>query len=173
MSTITFQGSPVHTIGKLPAIGTQAPDFTVTKTDLSEIRLKNYLGKKIVLNIFPSLDTQTCASAMLRFNEIANNHNNVLILCISVDLPFAQKRFCNAEHLENVQPVSVFRHPSFGESYGVTITDGPLEGLLSRAVVILDEAGKVSYTQQVTELSNEPDYNAINAALINKSKVSS
>lgn len=172
MATITFQGSPIHTVGNLPAVGSQAPDFTVTKTDLSEIRLKNYLGKKIVLNIFPSLDTQTCASTMLRFNEIAGNFNNVLILCISVDLPFAQKRFCAAEHLDNVQPVSVFRHPAFGEDYGVTITDGPLAGLLSRAVVVLNETGNVIYTQQVSELSNEPDYSAINAALVKTDRVS-
>src|SRR3990167_7052468 len=125
MTAITLNGSSMHTIGQLPPIGTKAPDFIVTKTDLSEIHLKHYLGKKIVLNIFPSLDTSTCASAMLRFNAIAKQYPNLLILCISADLPFAQKRFCAAEHLENVQPVSVFRHPAFGEIYGVTITDGP------------------------------------------------
>lgn len=172
MATITLQGSPIQTIGILPAVGSQAPDFTVTKTDLSEIRLKNYLGKKIILNIFPSLDTPTCATAMLKFNEIASKNNNVLILCISVDLPFAQKRFCSAEHLENVQPVSVFRHPTFGKDYGVTITSGPLAGLLSRAVVVMDENGKIIYTQQVSELTNEPDYSAITTSLQKDSKVS-
>lgn len=158
MAEISLNGTPLHTIGSLPVVGSQAPDFTVTNTDLGEIRLKNYLGKKIVLNIFPSLDTQTCASAMIKFNSIANDLNDSLILCISADLPFAQKRFCVAEHLSNVQPVSVFRHPKFGQDYGVTITDGPLAGLLARAVVVLDEHGKVIYTQLVSEITKEPDY---------------
>lgn len=172
MAEIMMRGTTIHTIGNLPAIGSQAVDFIVTKTDLSEIRLKNYLGKKIVLNIFPSLDTQTCATAMLKFNEIAKAMDNILILCISADLPFAQNRFCTAEHLQNVQPVSVFRHPAFGKDYGVTIIDGPLAGLLSRAVIVLDEQGKVIYTQQVKELSEEPDYNAITKALKKESHVS-
>lgn len=161
MTDIKFQGEVIHTSGSLPPLGTKAPDFTVTKTDLSEIRLKNYLGKKIILNIFPSLDTSTCASVMLRFNEIANDFKDVLILCISEDLPFAQKRFCAAEHVNNIQPVSVFRHPTFGKDYGVLITDGPLAGLLSRAVIILDEHGQVIYTQHVKELTDEPDYQSI------------
>jgi thiol peroxidase len=161
MAIITLNGSPLHTIGSLPDVGTQAPDFTVTKIDLGEIRLKNYLGKKMILNIFPSLDTPTCANAMRHFNEVANQLADVLILCISVDLPFAQKRFCIAEHLNNVQPVSVFRHPSFGKDYGVTIIDEPLAGLLSRAVIILDEHGKILHSEQVRELSNEPNYQAI------------
>lgn len=165
MTTITLKGSPVQTIGSLPAIGTQAPDFTVTKTDLGDIHLKNYTGKKILLNIFPSLDTPTCASAMHQFNEIANQHPSMLILCISADLPFAQKRFCAAEHLANVQPVSVFRHLEFGEAYGVTIVDGPLTGLLSRVVILLDEHGKVIYTEQVKEISDEPNYTALMAVL--------
>lgn len=165
MADIKLKGSSIHTIGNLPPLGSQAPDFTVTKTDLSEIRLKNYRGKKIVLNIFPSLDTQTCASAMLKFNEIAKTLDNVLILCVSADLPFAQNRFCNEEHLQNVQPVSVFRHPAFGKDYGVTIIDGPLAGLLSRAIIILDEHGRVIYTQQVAELTEEPNYDAITQAL--------
>lgn len=161
MTVIALKGSPMHTAGTLPAVGTKAPDFTVTKTDLGEIKLKNYVGKKIVLNIFPSLDTPTCATAMLRFNEIAAQNKNILILCISADLPFAQKRFCSTEHLDNVQPVSVFRHPKFGEEYGVMITDGPLSGLLSRAVIILDEHGNVVYTEQVKELTEEPNYSAM------------
>lgn len=165
MSDVTLRGTPLHTAGSLPLPGTQAPDFTVTKTDLSEIRLKNYLGKKIILNIFPSLDTPTCATAMHKFNEIAPLQDNTLILCVSADLPFAQKRFCAAEHLNNVHPVSVFRHPGFGEDYGVLITDGPLAGLLTRAVVIVDEHGKVIYTQLVREISEEPDYDAIGRAL--------
>lgn len=165
MTVISLNGAPMNTTGTLPAIGTQAPDFTVTKIDLGEIKLKNYLGKKIILNIFPSLDTPTCATAMLRFNEIAAQNKDILILCVSADLPFAQKRFCSAEHLNNVQPVSVFRHPNFGEKYGVTISDGPLNGLLSRAVIILDEHGKVTYTEQVKELTQEPNYSALMAAI--------
>jgi thiol peroxidase len=167
MSIVTLKGAPLHTTGTLPPVGSKAPDFTVTKTDLSEIKLKNYLGQKIVLNIFPSLDTSTCASAMMKFNEIAGQFQNVLFLCISADLPFAQKRFCTAAHLENVQPVSVFRHTKFGEDYGVTITDGPLAGLLSRAVVVLDESGNIQYTQQVTEISDEPDYSAVTQTIQN------
>src|SRR5579883_1927402 len=165
MASITLKGTPLNTCGELPAVGTHAPDFTVTKTDLSEIRLKNYLGKKIILNIFPSLDTPTCAAAMLKFNAIAEKLKDVLILCISADLPFAQKRFCAAEHMDNVQPVSAFRHPSFGQDYGVMITDGPLAGLLARSVIVLDEEGKVIYTQQVKEITEEPDYAALTAVL--------
>lgn len=165
MAIITLNGSPLHTIGNLPAIGTQAPDFTLTKVDLSEISLKNCHGKKILLNIFPSLDTPTCASAMHQFNNLATRFNHILFLCVSADLPFAQKRFCSTEHLQNVQPVSVFRHPKFGQEYGVTITDGPLTGLLSRAVIVLDSQGKVTYTEQVKELSNEPNYQDMTNAL--------
>jgi thiol peroxidase len=165
MTTITLNGSPIHTIGTLPAVGAPAPDFMVTKTDMSEIRLSNYRGKKIILNIFPSMDTPTCATAMHKFNEIAAQNDKVLILCVSEDLPFAQQRFCTAEHLHNVQPVSVFRNPEFGEQYGVMIIDGPLTGVLSRAVVIIDETGKVIYTEQVKELSNEPNYAEMRAVL--------
>lgn len=165
MTVIYFHEKPLNTIGSLPKIGTQAPDFTVTKTDLSEIHLRNYLGQVIVMNIFPSLDTETCASAMRRYNEISKKFPNVLILCISADLPFAQKRFCVAEKLDNVLPVSVFRHPTFGEDYGVTIIDPPLYGLLSRAVIILNRHGKIIYTEQVKNISNEPDYQAITSVL--------
>ena len=165
MATITFKGSPFETYSHLPEIGTQAPDFIVTKTDLSEIRLKNYGGKKIILNIFPSLDTSTCASAMRRFNEIATQFSNLLILCISADLPFAQQRFCSAEHLANVLPASIFRHPNFGQDYGAFIIEGPLTGLLSRAVIIIDERGKVIYTEQVKEITDEPNYSGMIAAL--------
>lgn len=165
MPIITLNGSPLHTVGALPSVGTEAPDFIFTKTDLGELHLKDHTGQKIVLNIFPSLDTPTCASAMRRFNEIAEKNPNHLFLCVSMDLPFAQKRFCAAEHLNNVIPVSVFRHPSFGADYGVTISDGALAGLLSRAVVIIDETGKVIHTQQVKELSSEPDYSAIHSIL--------
>lgn len=165
MSTITLQGQPLHTIGTLPEVGSKAPDFTLTKTDLSEISLKDCLGKKTVLSIFPSVDTPTCANAMRHFNETANNLHNTIVLCISADLPFAQKRFCGTEKLARVIPASVFRHPDFGNKFGVTISDGPLTGLLSRAVIVLDEHGKVVYTQQVAELAAEPDYRPILAAL--------
>lgn len=165
MTEISLQGAPIHTQGSLPAVGEKAPDFIVTKTDLSEINLKNYLGRKIILNIFPSLDTSTCAASMLRFNSIAQQFPDTLILCISADLPFAQKRFCAAEHLANVHPVSVFRHPQFGKDYGVIIQDGPLIGLLSRAIVLLNEQGTVIYTQQVAEITEEADYAKLIQAL--------
>lgn len=165
MTMITLNGSPLHTVGKLPPLGSKAPNFIVTKLDLGEISLKDYLGKRIILNVFPSLDTPTCASTMRRFDEIAEKLPGVLILCISADLPFAQKRFCAAEHLDNIQPASVFRHSNFGTDYGITITDGPLTGLLSRAVIIIDEEGKIIYSEQVKELSDEPNYQAIIAAL--------
>jgi len=161
MSFITLKGEPTQTSGHLPAVGTTAPDFTVTKTDLSEIKLKNYFGKKIILNIFPSLDTTTCANAMRHFNEMAAKFSDILILCVSADLPFAQQRFCSAEHLNNVQPVSIFRHPAFGKEYGVTILEGPLAGLLSRAVIVIDEKGIIRYVEHVPEITTEPNYPAI------------
>lgn len=170
MTTILFKGSPIETIGILPIVGTQAPDFTVTKTNLSEVRLKNYLGKKIILNIFPSLDTSTCASTMHRFNEIAEQFPGILILCLSADLPFAQQRFCSVEHLDNVLPVSVFRHPNFGQDYGVLIKNSELAGLLSRAVIVIDEKGKIIYTEQVKELTEEPNYSGMIAALQKQSE---
>lgn len=165
MSSITLNGSPLHTVGNLPAIGSQAPDFIATKTDLSELQLSNLLGQRILLNIFPSLDTPTCAHTMIQFNEMARQYTDYLVLCISADLPFAQKRFCAAEHADNVIPVSTFRHREFGLLYGVEIKDGPLAGLLSRAVIIIDEKGLITYTQQVKELANEPHYDAVLTAL--------
>ena len=165
MATITLKGTSFHTSGELPAINSHAPLFSVTKNDLSEINLKHYHGKKIVLNIFPSLDTPTCATAMIKFNQLANELNNTLVLCVSADLPFAQKRFCTTEHLDNVQPVSVFRHPSFGRDYGVEIIDGPLTGLLARAVVVIDENGIIKHTELVHEISHEPNYEAALKAL--------
>lgn len=165
MVEITVEGNPVQTVGPMPKIGTMAPDFIVTKTDLSEIHLKNYLGRPILMNVFPSLDTETCADALRKYNEIAQHFPGILILCISADLPFAQKRFCVSEHLDSVHPVSVFRHPGFGEDYGLAIAEGPLKGLLARAVVLLDANGKIVYTQLVKELTHEPDYQAIKQAL--------
>ncbi len=161
MATITLKGKPLQTLGSLPKIGSQAPDFSLTKTDLSEIKLKDCFGKKLVLSIFPSVDTPTCALAMRHFNEAVEKLENVLVLCVSADLPFALSRFCGAEKLTKVIPTSVFRHHEFGAKYGVTIKEGALAGLLSRAVVVTDEKGKVIYTQQVAELADEPDYQAV------------
>jgi thiol peroxidase len=161
MATITLKGKPIHTIGTLPTVGTQAPAFEMSREDLSEIRLNDCLGKTTVLNIFPSLDTPTCAAAMKRFNEIAEGHKNLIVLCVSSDLPFAQKRFCSIEHLKNVVPVSIFRNTDFGRNYGVVIIDSPLAGLLSRAIVVLDKLGKVIHTEQVQEMSDEPNYQAV------------
>jgi thiol peroxidase len=158
MANITLKGNAVHTVGTLPAIGTTAPDFKITKTDLSETSLADYAGKRIVLNIFPSLDTSTCAMSVRHFNAKAQSMKNTVVLCVSMDLPFAHSRFCGAEGLKDVISASVFRSPEFGKNYGVTIIDGALAGLLSRAVVIIDENKKVVYTEQVPEISQEPDY---------------
>ena len=160
MAQITLEGKPVQTIGNLPSVGMPARSFKLVKTDLSEADLQNFSGKKIILNIFPSLDTSVCAASVRRFNKEAGEAPDTVVLCISADLPFAHKRFCEAEGLNNVIPLSVFRSPEFGRIYGVTITSGPLAGLLSRAVVIIDKSGKVAYTEQVPEITQEPDYDA-------------
>jgi len=165
MAQITLKGTPVNTIGNLPEVGTKAPEFTLVKDDLSIKTLSDYKGKKVVLNIFPSLDTPTCAASVRRFNAEASKLQNTVVLCISKDLPFAQARFCGAEGLNNVHTLSDFRTGQFGKDYGVEITDGPLAALESRAVVVLDEAGTVTYTQQVGEIVDEPDYEAALAAL--------
>jgi len=165
MAQITLQGNPIETVGALPAQGSAAPGFTLVKTDLSEVSLSDFSGKKVVLNIFPSIDTGVCAASARRFNTIASQKDNTVVLCVSADLPFAHQRFCEAEGLENVVPVSVFRSPEFGKEYGVTITTGPLTGLLSRAVVVIDNAGNVAYTEQVPEIAQEPDYDAALAVL--------
>jgi len=160
MAEITLKGNPIHTCGKLPAVGSQAADFVLTKTDFADVSLQNFAGKKIVLNIFPSIDTPVCATSVRRFNAEAVKLNNAVVLCVSVDLPFAHSRFCGAEGLQNVIPVSELRKRKFGEDYGVRIIDGPLAGLFSRAVVIIDEKGKVIYTEQVPEIAQEPNYEA-------------
>ena len=165
MASITLKGNPVSTVGSLPAAGSDAPAFSALKTDLSEWTLSDQVGKRVILNIFPSIDTGVCAASTRRFNKEASSLENTVVLCISVDLPFALGRFCGAEGLENVIPASVFRNPEFGTAYGVTIADGPLTGLLSRAVVVIDESGKVAYTEQVPEITQEPDYDAALAAL--------
>jgi thiol peroxidase len=165
MATITLKGSPVTTIGALPAVGSAAPAFSLTKTDLSDVTAVALRGKRVVLNIFPSVDTPTCAASVRRFNAEAAKLSNTVVLCVSKDLPFAHARFCAAEGLKDVHGASDFRSPAFGTDYGVTITSSKLAGLLSRAVVVIDAAGKVVHTEQVAEIANEPDYAKALAAL--------
>lgn len=164
MATVTLQGNEMSTVGELPAKGNQAPDFTLVKSDLSEVSLSELKGKKVVLNIFPSIDTGTCAASVRAFNEKAAKLDNTTVVCVSADLPFAAGRFCGAEGIENVMTGSTFRS-NFGDDYGVTFKDGPLTGLLSRSVVVINEAGDVVYTQQVAETADEPDYEAALNAL--------
>jgi len=158
MAQITLKGNPVETVGTLPAVGSEAPFFCLVKTDLSEAGPADFAGKRLVLNIFPSLDTAVCAASVRRFNQTAASLDNTVVLCISADLPFAHNRFCESEGLKNVVPLSVFRSPEFGRDYGVTIKTGPLKGLLSRAVVIVNADGMVIYSEQVPEIVEEPDY---------------
>ena len=158
MARITLKGNPFNTVGELPAVGSQAPDFLLTKKDLSDVTLKDFAGKTVVLNIFPSVDTPVCATSVRKFNAEAGKLDDTVVLCVSRDLPFAMERFCGAEGLDDVIPASVVRNLEFGEKYGVGIADGPLAGLLSRAVVIIDKNGGVVYTQQVPEIAQEPDY---------------
>ena len=165
MAQVTFKGNPINTAGSLPRIGSAAPDFTVIKTDLTPISLSELKGKKTVLNIFPSIDTPVCANSVRRFNVEASKLANTVVLCISKDLPFAQKRFCAAEGLENVIPASEYRDSSFSSAYGVMLVDSPLQGLFSRAIVVVDEKGSVVYTEQVPEIAQEPDYEKALAAL--------
>lgn len=164
MATITLQGNTIETAGELPALASQAPAFTLTKTDLSECSLEEFSGKNIVLNIFHSLDTSVCAASVRRFNTEASSLKNTVVLCISADLPFAHQRFCESEGIKNVITLSSFRSPDFGNDYGVKITTGPLRGLLSRAIVIIDQTGRVAYTEQVPEIVQDPDFTtALNA----------
>lgn len=160
MAKITLKGNAIETTGSLPAAGSMAPGFTLVKTDLSEVSLMDYRGKNVVLNIFPSIDTGVCAASVRRFNKEAGEQNQTVVLCISADLPFAHNRFCEADGLKNVVPASVFRAPDFGKNYGQTITTGPLTGLLARAVVVIDAEGKIKYTEQVPEITQEPNYEA-------------
>ena len=160
MSEITLEGNKIHTSGSLPAAGNAAPSFSLAATDLSGVKLSDFAGKKLVLNIFPSLDTSVCAASVRKFNAELNNLENTEVLCVSADLPFAHGRFCESEGLEKVKNASVFRNPEFGKDYGVLISDGPIAGLLSRAVVVIDENGKVVYTEQVPEIAQEPDYDS-------------
>jgi thiol peroxidase len=166
MAHITLKGNPIETVGTLPANGSEAPFFCLVKTDLSEAGPADFAGKRLVLNIFPSLDTPVCASSVRHFNQEAASLDNTVVLCISADLPFAQSRFCETEGLKNVVSLSAFRSPEFGRDYGVTIATGPLKGLLSRAVVIIDADGIVLYSEQVPEIVEEPDYSAALKVLV-------
>mgnify|MGYP001602048258 CR=1 FL=1 len=165
MAKIALKGNPVNTVGELPQVGSKAKDFSLVKTDLSTASLADFAGSKLVLNIFPSIDTSTCATSVRKFNEKASTLPNTKVLCISRDLPFAMNRFCGAEGLDNVINLSDFRDASFGNEYGLTITDGPLQGLHSRAVIVLDEAGVIKHTELVADIVDEPNYDNAIAAL--------
>lgn len=158
METVFFKGQEVHTYGNLPAVGTKAPDFKLTTATLEDLTLDSLRGRKVVLNIFPSLDTPVCAASVRRFNQEASKVDNVTVVCVSEDLPFAMSRFCTLEGLKDVVAASAFRSPEFAKEYGVELIDGPLKGLLTRAVIIIDEEGKVIYRDLVEEITNEPDY---------------
>lgn len=164
MTTITFQNNQLHTCGELPEVGSHAPDFSLTNSNLENVSLENYAGKRKILNIVPSLDTPTCAASARKFNQKAGNFENTVVLLVSADLPFAQCRFCEIESLDSVEALSTFRS-TFGRDYGVEICDSLLAGLTARAVVIIDEQDKVIYTQLVSELAHEPNYEAVFSAL--------
>ena len=164
MAQTSLGGNTVNTVGDLPAVGSQTPSFTLTKGDLSEITQADLAGKRVVLNIFPSIDTAVCATSTRRFNELASGLDNTTVVCVSADLPFALTRFCGAEGLTNVTVASTFRS-DFGNAYGVKMADGRLAGLMARSVVVLDENGKVMYTQLTSSIGEEPDYDAAVAAL--------
>ncbi|HAI70956.1 MAG TPA: thiol peroxidase [Alteromonas australica] len=164
MASVTFQGNAVTTVGELPEVGQPAPGFTLVKADLGEVTLEELSGKRVILNIFPSIDTGTCATSVRKFNEEASKLENTQVICVSADLPFAAGRFCGAEGIENVITGSTFRS-SFGEDYGVTFSSAPLTGLLSRSVVVIDADGSVLYTEQVAETTEEPNYEAAIAVL--------
>jgi thiol peroxidase len=165
MANITLRGTPIHTNGDLPKVGSKAPDFKLTSGDLKDLALGDYAGKRKVLNISPSLDTSVCATAARKFNDAAGKVGNTVVLLITADLPFAAKRFCTAEGLQNVIPLSLMRDKKFAEDYGVLLVDGPMAGLCARSVVVLDESNKVIHAQLVPETVNEPDYESALAAL--------
>jgi len=165
MAKITLGGNPINTCGELPKVGEKAPDFQLIKNDLSVTSIADFKGSKVVLNIFPSIDTGTCATSVRQFNESASQLENTKVLCVSRDLPFAQTRFCATEGLENVVNLSDFKDGSFGKTYGLEIVDSVLAGLHSRVVIVLDENGTIKYTEQVPEIANEPNYKNALAAL--------
>jgi thiol peroxidase len=165
MSQVAFKGSPVHLDGTFPAVGGNAPAFSLVGKDLADVALADFGGRRKVLNIFPSVDTGVCAASVRRFNQLAGNLDNTVVLCISADLPFAQARFCGAEGIEHVTMLSLMRGRGFLRDYGVAMSDGPLAGLAARAVVVLDGDNRVVYTQLVDEITHEPDYDAALKAL--------
>jgi thiol peroxidase len=165
MAQVTLKGNPVNTSGELPGVGSKAPDFRLVAGDLSDVSLATYAGKKKVLNIVPSLDTPTCQASARAFNERVGSRSDAVVLLVSADLPFAQKRFCQAEELDRVVPLAMMRGREFAKAYGVLITDGPLEGVTARAVVVVDENDVVTHAQLVAEIAEEPDYDAAFAAL--------
>ena len=165
MARVTLGGNPVSTSSELPKVGSQAPDFNLTTIDLADVSLADYAGKKVILNVFPSVDTSVCAASVRKFNAEAAGLKGVVVLCVSKDLPFAHKRFCGAEGIRNVDSLSALRGSDFGKAYGVLLTDGPLAGLFARSIVILDEKGKVVYTQLVPEIKEEPNYDEALAAV--------
>lgn len=164
MATIHLQGNAMHTVGELPVVGSMAPDFNLAGADLSDITLNQYNGKRLVLNIFPSLDTDVCAASVRRFNQDAAAYKNTEVLCVSMDLPFAAGRFCTVNGIENVKTASAFRS-DFGETYGVAIADGPMKGLLARALVVIDTDGRVLATSLCPEITEEPDYEMVKKVL--------
>lgn len=168
METVYFMGTPCHTYGNIPAPGSKAPCFNLAGKDLSDVTCRDFPGKRIVLNVFPSLDTPVCAASVRRFNVLASTVKNVAVVCVSMDLPFAMGRFCVAEGIENVVPASAFRSPDFAHDYGLLLVDGPLAGLLTRAVIILDEDRNVIYSDLVEEITHEPDYDGAIAVLEGK-----
>lgn len=165
MATITLKGGEVHTSGDLPAIGSTLPEITLTGLDLQDFKISDHYGKRILLNIFPSIDTGICAMSVRKFNEDVSGMDNTVVICISKDLPFAQKRFCGAEGIENLVMGSDFRHGSFSKNVHVDMTDGAMAGTMSRVIIALDETGKVTYTEQVPEIAQEPNFEAAKAAV--------
>ncbi|WP_026713433.1 thiol peroxidase [Flavobacterium daejeonense] len=165
MASITLGGNPINTVGELPKVGSKLADFKLVKNDLSVASLSDFSGKKLVLNIFPSIDTGTCATSVRKFNETAAKLENTTVLCISRDLPFAQKRFCGAEGIENVENLSDFQDGAFGKTNGLEIADGALKGLHSRVIIVADADGTILHTEQVSEIANEPNYEAALAVL--------
>jgi len=165
MATITLKGTEIHTTGELPAVGEKAPDFVLVDGDLNDVSLATYAGKKKLLNIVPSLDTPTCALSTKKFNETAGDYDNTVFLIVSADLPFAMGRFCSTEGTSNVIPLAMMRSRNFAKDYGVLIEDGPLAGITARAIVVIDENDSVVYTELVSEIADEPDYDKAKAAL--------
>lgn len=165
MTTVTFQGDALEVAGTFPQAGTNAPEFTLVGADLGDIKLADFKGQKLLLNIFPSIDTGVCATSVRTFNQRAAELSNTMVLCVSADLPFAAGRFCAAEGIENVKTASTFRNPEFLKNYGVELASGPVRGLTTRAVVCIDAEGKVVHSELVAEITNEPNYDAAIKAL--------